>query len=308
MRVKDQSLPAILELDRVWVTADGRAKLLDFPAPGSYARPDQPGREAVAEAPAAGGGPSPHLFLSQVVASALAGRPGAAADSQSASVAVALPLHARALLGEMQAGLSPSLLADRLRPLLNMPAFVTRVRRLRVMVGCSVFPLAASMATVACGVALMQTRPEQPSNMPILSNPAVFIGVSAWPLVVLGAIPSLVTALLFRGGLILRTYGLAAVKKDGTKASRLRVFWRNLIAWFPALLSGPLLALLMGVGGGLLEGTPLGRLPAGELICVLSAWNFLSFMLTAFLVVWSALLPERGLQDRLAGTWLVPRE
>src|SRR5208283_3040132 len=29
---KDGSLPGVLSLDRVWITADGRAKLLDFPA------------------------------------------------------------------------------------------------------------------------------------------------------------------------------------------------------------------------------------------------------------------------------------
>jgi hypothetical protein len=591
--LKDQSLPGILELDRVWVTADGRAKLLDFPAPASGARPEQPGRQAVVELPAAGGGSSPHLFLSQVAVSALGGRPVAAADAQPASVAVRLPLHARALLGEMQAGLSPSLLADRLRPLLNGPALVTRARRWRVMVACVVCPFFACLF-VDVGFVYMQTRsaqtqfPELPmlrqcltqlsvletnrnlpgglggtraaysanllgpgltwngtpfkfgpsnaadvvaavgqtialparrftnlallatavsgnqksqvltvtyadntsakwtqsfsdwftpqnylresnaltmayrdlgdgtkdnrsfhlygyafqldsskrrvwnltlprnadvkvlaltleppattvdlspffnqangivadgspftadnhglieafevyiagrfgqaitnsptltnsarpfippaeetaarqvitrrpaptemelrqatavveaylmpllgparrSNLPILSNPAVFIALSAWPLVALGAIPSLLMALLFRGGLILRMYGLAVVKKDGTKASRLRVFWRNLIAWFPALLSGPLVALLFMVGrpDGLFNETPLDRVPADVLIGLLLLVNLLSIILTAILVVWSALLPERGLQDRLAGTCLVPRE
>ena len=31
---KEQSLPAVLALDRVWITLEGRAKLLDFSAPG----------------------------------------------------------------------------------------------------------------------------------------------------------------------------------------------------------------------------------------------------------------------------------
>ena len=31
---KDGTLPPVLTLDRVWITGDGRAKLLDFPAPG----------------------------------------------------------------------------------------------------------------------------------------------------------------------------------------------------------------------------------------------------------------------------------
>ena len=42
---KDGTLPPALALDRVWITGDGRAKLLDFPAPGpeqTLARSDSP--------------------------------------------------------------------------------------------------------------------------------------------------------------------------------------------------------------------------------------------------------------------------
>ena len=143
-------------------------------------------------------------------------------------------------------------------------------------------------------------------SSPILSNPQVLLALSGWPLVVLGAIPSLVMALLFRGGLVLRLLGLAVVKEDGTEASRLRLFWRSLVAWFPALLSGPLLALLVGPTGGLFIALSRGC-PAYLFIALLALASVYSIFLTAILVFWSALLPERGLQDRLAGTWLVPR-
>jgi hypothetical protein len=146
-----------------------------------------------------------------------------------------------------------------------------------------------------------------PLNIPILSNAMVLLAMSGWPLVALGAIPSLAMALLFRGGLILRMLGLAVVNEDGTEASRLRVFWRNLIAWFPALLSGPLVALLVGPAGGLAHGLSVGT-PTSVFIVSLTAASFCCIMLTAMLVVCFALLPERGLQDQLAGTWLVPRE
>ena len=33
--LNDGTLPKQLALDRVWITAEGRAKLLDFPAPGA---------------------------------------------------------------------------------------------------------------------------------------------------------------------------------------------------------------------------------------------------------------------------------
>ena len=83
----------------------------------------------------------------------------------------------------------------------------------------------------------------RPLRLSSLAKPAAFIAVSAWPLALLGAIPSLAAALLFRRGPILRMYGLEVLRRDGTKASHLRILWRNLLARLPALLSGPALAL-----------------------------------------------------------------
>ena len=71
---KDGTLPE-LALDRVWITGEGRAKLLDFPAPGLAAQinpirspfnPDQP--------------PS----CSAVAAAALTGSPGGSAQGRRA--------------------------------------------------------------------------------------------------------------------------------------------------------------------------------------------------------------------------------
>ena len=49
-------------------------------------------------------------------------------------------------------------------------------------------------------------------------------------------LPALIAALLFRGGLVLRMAGIAFVRRDGKRASRLRVFWRALVAWSPLWL------------------------------------------------------------------------
>ena len=43
-------------------------------------------------------------------------------------------------------------------------------------------------------------------------------------------IPALIAALLFRGGLVLLIAGVTFVRKDGQRASRLRVVWRALVA------------------------------------------------------------------------------
>ena len=49
--------------------------------------------------------------------------------------------------------------------------------------------------------------------------------------------PALIAALLFRGGLVLRMAGMTFVRRDGKRASRLRVFWRALVAWSPLWLA-----------------------------------------------------------------------
>jgi hypothetical protein len=152
--LKDQSLPEILELDKVWITAEGRAKLLDFPAPGSDAH------RAMAEPPIIAGASSPQLFLNQVTVAALEGCRVALAEAKPSSVAIPLPLHARELLGEMQAGIAPALLADRLRPLLHNLAFVSRWRRFGVILGCNIFPLIAVTAFFI-GIAVSQTESVQ---------------------------------------------------------------------------------------------------------------------------------------------------
>jgi hypothetical protein len=102
------------------------------------------------------------------------------------------------------------------------------------------------------------------------------------------ALPALVAALLFRGGLLLRVFGIAVVRRDGSRASRLRVLWRGLIAWSPVLLAPGLMGLF--------------SLVVGE------SWGAALWTLVALgLTVWSITMPGRSLQDRLAGTCLVPR-
>ena len=100
-------------------------------------------------------------------------------------------------------------------------------------------------------------------------------------------LPAIIAALLFRGGLVLLACGVTYVRRDGQRASRLRLFWRSLVCWSP-VLGGTLLSF-MGMAG---KSMSLGLL-GGLLAIALAAW--------------SLLLPARGLQDRLAGTWPVPR-
>jgi hypothetical protein len=97
-------------------------------------------------------------------------------------------------------------------------------------------------------------------------------------------LPALIAALAFRGGLVLLATGVTFVRRDGVQASRLRLFWRALVTWSP-FLAAPALAWLL-------------RSPV---------WAELAVGLFCGLAILSVALPQRGLQDRLAGTWPVPR-
>jgi hypothetical protein len=100
--------------------------------------------------------------------------------------------------------------------------------------------------------------------------------------------PALLCALLFRGGLVLWVLGVAIVRTDGVRASRLRIFWRSMVAWSPILVA-PVLTVML---------TPrVGMFWAGALVVAL----------VCGLAVVSLALRQRSLPDRLAGTWLVPR-
>jgi hypothetical protein len=122
---------------------------------------------------------------------------------------------------------------------------------------------------------------------------APFIAL-AWAWIV--AILSLACALLFRGGLAFFILGIAVVRRDGSRASRPRVFWRGLAAWLP------LLALLIPLRWLTSVAMPSVRETSEPGLNALLVWA-----LYVPLVIWSTLRPERGLQDRVAGTWLVPR-
>ena len=101
-------------------------------------------------------------------------------------------------------------------------------------------------------------------------------------------LPALFAALAFRGGLILRLAGITFVRRDGAPASRLRIFWRALVAWCPLALTFVLFAAQRPYTGALLR-------------------SVLSAILLLALVIFSLAFPDRGPQDRLAGTWPVPR-
>jgi hypothetical protein len=94
-------------------------------------------------------------------------------------------------------------------------------------------------------------------------------------------------ALVVRGGLMLRLLGIAAVDRTGREVRRSRSALRALAAWF-AIVAAMIARASVGPQYGSWVAAPLVLLFLGG-------------------AVYAIVRPERGLQDRLAGTWLVPR-
>ena len=371
---RDGTLPPVLTLDRVWITGDGRAKLLDFPAPGLAAAT---GFTDSRSQPLNAG-----AFLHAVAATALTGGEAPVAATANA-VPVPVPMQARHFLDNLPQLPDADSVAGTVKPLLSRLAEITRWRRAGIVAGCLAFPLMASMAgmfgitmmerwsqnnpelaqlqellqtrdtlnsrwmnnkphptdrqfalyiaghyrnvitndavwTSGLALAFIKGEPRRFAEQSLMENPAPtaselketdaaiekyrhktspFAPVKQpwFPFAILTAtlgiyvaLPALVAALLFRGGLVLLAARVAFVRKDGRRASRLRVFWRALVSWSVIILglaaTGELKVLF-----GLLPAMLLATL----IVCALTAV--------------SIALPGRGLPDRLAGTWPVPR-
>jgi hypothetical protein len=114
----------------------------------------------------------------------------------------------------------------------------------------------------------------------------MLLGTGFGTLVVVAAI-ALTAALL--GGGVLRVVGFAVVRDDGRPASRLRMLARTAAAWSPVLVSA--------------IPTAVWRLDA-------PAENAIMATAVAMMIggaAYAIARPSRSLQDRIAGTWLVPQ-
>ena len=297
----DGSLPARLSLDRVWITADNHAKLLDCLPPGASEN-----QESVATLP--------RDFLRKVATSALEGRPTSLNESRNKPIAVPLALHARAFLDSLPKTVDLKETIGSLKSLLSKPAVVTRARRLVLALGYIAWPV-FTIISVAVMMAAVASR-SQSSGL-ISTGMAGLIGILAGLFTLyLVSFFALGAALLFRGGLLMYLAGVTVVNRDGTPASRGRVFWRNFIAVLPLTL-----LLLLGTigyyniptatwGTWLLNYITInithgGWLDVEEMLVAAGLIGLIG--LQVILTIVSLVLPNRSLQDRLAGTWLVPK-
>jgi hypothetical protein len=129
----------------------------------------------------------------------------------------------------------------------------------------------------------------------------------------------LLSAFASRGGIALRLMSLAVVTRNGTRASASRARLRAVVSWLPVLAAA--VAAFAGHSPLLTLTPPASHFSAVRVLQTLPVFfpnepsvPFVRLaIITGALVVFTlgvivALIkPERGLQDRLAGTWLVPR-
>ena len=132
---KDGSLPLVLSPDRIWITADGHAKLLDFPAPGV----NWPGAIELPQRL------SPQDFLRQAALSALAGRQLGVAQASASLLELPLPLYVRSFFQRLEAEPDAGQILAQLKPLLGRVATISRRRRWALLALAIGFPILMSV-------------------------------------------------------------------------------------------------------------------------------------------------------------------
>lgn len=106
---------------------------------------------------------------------------------------------------------------------------------------------------------------------------------------------SVVSSAIVPGGAATLLLGLAVVTRDGTEIGRWRSLARVLLAWLPGIAWLAYLAAAPRIQGFV-------PVPASPMLSTGLALGALAMGAS-----WAIAQPTRGLHDRLAGTWIVPR-
>lgn len=142
--MRDGTLPAHLGLEHVWISQDGRARLLDFST--MHGAGPEPGANEGKDASSA------QAFLHRIALSALLGRVESRDDVRGRMPEMPLPLHARSFLQRLsiQEFEHPGAAAEQLRLQTTEAAVVTRGRRAAQLM-CSLSPLAFVLSFLLAG-------------------------------------------------------------------------------------------------------------------------------------------------------------
>jgi serine/threonine protein kinase len=341
------TMPVTLSLEQVWITDDGRAKLLDFAAPGiegmikSFSGTHPPLPPSLEELrwtsrvplqggdisecsppvegwPKAGVGTlveeglnkqstslfTPQSFLRQVAVSALEGRYVALDESRSRSINVPIALHAREFLDALAQKTDLKEALEDLKLLMDKPVIVSRARRLALVLGFAALPICYMMLLSSLSI-----YGGLEAGMDLMEISSITFSTTLLPATLAITFLTLAAALIFRGGLLMYLLEIKVVNRKGTIASRGRVFWRGIISLLPLIMVFLLVILTYSDAIWYLHEYFDSDFSFMSME-YLSPWSVGSvglFCLQAVLTLVSLLLPNRSLQDHLAGTWLVPK-
>jgi hypothetical protein len=282
---REGTIPKTLELEQVWIQPGGGLKVLDLSLSSSTAvqeapqHPERPVSDPVDEQRILS-------FLDRVMAFALEGRPRP--QDEVGPVCAPVPLHATNVLACLRdspakCGKSIYWLNQLLEMTCDLPTQVKRTRRL--------VQLAYLVGLVSCGATILISCCEA-------------FGVT-WGFRLLVVLACVITAdALWGGSVSYEITSLGLVCANGRAASRLRCAWRSFLVWAPLVGLLLLSALLRNVYGSDSQPQPLADW-ARSLLPV--AENLATIWLPILYAGLAILSPIRGLHDRIAGTYLVPR-
>jgi uncharacterized RDD family membrane protein YckC len=278
------TLPAGFSIDHVWVDREGRVKLLEQPletGPSSTEHSSQ----------------SPDAATAMAVLRTLVG---------SCTRAQLLPAHAYDFVVELSNRPDSRETLDwatgLLRELCERPGVLRwsdRLVALGVTMGAEYsFYNAAASVLVYCVFRLFEFSLVE-SLLVAASIAIVLPAVMAW---------------LLRGGPVFHFIGISVRLRDGRPAGRLRCAWRSMLAWFPLMLTFAInIAVLPSVASMQVRGrtnpneTAQEILSREELLLIASAMPSLILLIFSLGLVYAVLHPNRGIQDLLSGTRIVPQ-
>ena len=285
--LEDGSLPPLTS-DSIWIGSDDRARIVEWCRSGD-------GLSRVSgEAPDLA---SAQRLLYAVAVAALLGVP--VEDAAARPPATPLPLSARALLLSLRDGAftSAEALIAAVANVAASPAAYSRERRFGQIAVSAAFPLAMGVMGVAAILWIGRNKAAMPDASEAFGL-ATWTGLwlvglaSAAGSFVVPMVLSLLGALITGSGFTFRQFGAALVNARGERASRVRALWRALVTWMP------MCATLVVV--------KIAPEPPNHRVSLLALESAL-MMLAIAAAVWAVNHPARSLQDRLAGTWIVPR-
>ena len=137
-------------------------------------------------------------------------------------------------------------------------------------------------------------RVRPPQSLGVASPAVIVLNLMAAMASLMALSCSIVSSIALPGGVATRMIGLAVVTRDGNEIGRGRSLARTLVAW------APIVAWLILVANPIV----LGFGPASP-VPVLAISLAFGAMIAG--VVWTIAAADRGLHDRIARTWVVPR-